>query len=802
MNYRHYFLALLCFLGAFTEGHTQQPCGLTVTGRVLHNKSEEVLAFASVRVQATDQRVQTDEAGDFVLNHLCAGRTYVLEIRLVGYGVQQRRITATQGGFYELRLQQNATLEEVVILEKAVAPPVHPIELKVNEQDYHAGMGTGWSELLKRQPGIQLLGSGPTVMKPVIQGLHSGRVALVNNNVVHESQSWGEDHAPEIDPATAGHMHIVKGATGVRYGPGAMGGALILDPLPLRHLRGVGGWAALSGAANGGRYSIAGSFDLGLPRLGVGTRLSFSRRRSGNMSTPDYYMENTGSSDYNFAWLTGWRGGNWSQELALSTVQQINGMLRAAYPGNLTDLLTALKSPTPINNKNAFTYESGRPRQQTAHHQGKYRLTWLPGRSWKISAQHAFQFNDRLEFAEDGSLTDPDDVQQKPQLAMRLISNASDFSAEHTPEGPLRGGGGVQFFHQQNTISEGSFIPDYTTVGGAVWITEGWHPTNARFALEAGWRYDVRRTTIRYEGDFRTIHRNIQFHNTSGLLGMDYRIGRECLVNLQSGYAWRPPNVVELYARGIQVSAAAYKEGDSTLRVERALNTNITFQGQHTLADWSVNVYRNYLWDFIYLQPRQKVVTSVQGAFLAYDYTQNDAFIQGVDVSLDLHLAKRVSVGNRISVLQGMRTERQRALPGRQPDWLPLMPPVRWIYDIKWYWGRPSDKRSVAQGWGSKTRVLLPRRVYERDSYVRFSTEVVLRQKNIPPEGLLKPAPSSYYLLNVDVARSFAIGHTRIYAGLSVVNALNQRYRNYLNFFRFFSDEPGRNIIFWMHVSF
>lgn len=802
MLYKHYFLLLPAVLSVGIRLSAQLPCTLEVRGHLLREKSEEALVFATLRVQGTDERVQTDEEGNFTLSNLCPDSTYVVEVRLVGYATRQWRILAAEGRVQELHLKPDAALKEVVILEKAVAPPVHPVELKVNAQDYHVGMGAGWAELLKRQPGIQLLGSGPTVMKPVIQGLHSGRVALVNNNVVHEAQSWGEDHAPEIDPATAGNMRIVKGAAGVRYGVGAMGGALILDPPPLRHSRGIGGWTAVSGASNGGRYALAGSIEAGLPRLHLGTRVNFSWRRSGNTFAPTYYMDNTGAKDRNFYWLTGWRSGRWAQELALSTVQQTYAMLRAAYPGNLSDLQLALQSDVPLNNDNTFRYTLNRPRQQTAHHQGKYRLTWLPGRSWKLSAQHAFQLNDRLEFAEDGSLSDPDDALQRPQLAMRLISNTTDLSAEHTPDGPLRGGGGVQIFHQQNTMSTGSFIPDYTTSGGAVWMTERWHPAQARFTLEAGGRYDLRHTHVRYADDFRSFNRILTFQNASGMVGMDYRLGASCLVNVQSGYAWRPPHVVELYARGIQYSAAAYKEGDSLLRPERALNTSITLQGNHALADWSVQLYRNYIWDFIYLQPRTKAVSTIRGTFLAYDYTQNDASIQGVDAFLDVHLATRVSVGNRISLLQGIRTDRPGALPSDPPDWLPLMPPVRWIYDVKWYWGRPANKKSSAKGWGSQAQVVPARRRYERDSYIRFSAEVVLRQKNIPPEGLLKEAPPSYYLLNADVARSFSIGRTQVYMGVAIINALNQRYRNYLNFFRFFTDEPGRNISLWMHVSF
>lgn len=40
---------------------------------------------------------------------------------------------------------------------------------------------------------------GLLLPNPVIHGLHSNRILILNNEVRQEGQQWGADHAPEID---------------------------------------------------------------------------------------------------------------------------------------------------------------------------------------------------------------------------------------------------------------------------------------------------------------------------------------------------------------------------------------------------------------------------------------------------------------------------------------------------------------------------------------------------------------------------------------------------------------------------
>ena len=74
--------------------------------------------------------------------------------------------------------------------------------------------------------------------KPIIRGQDERRNLILFDRVRHAGQKWGVDHAPEIDPFAAGSITVIKGAGGIRWGPDAIGGVVLVDPLPLRRTPG------------------------------------------------------------------------------------------------------------------------------------------------------------------------------------------------------------------------------------------------------------------------------------------------------------------------------------------------------------------------------------------------------------------------------------------------------------------------------------------------------------------------------------------------------------------------------------
>jgi iron complex outermembrane receptor protein len=94
------------------------------------------------------------------------------------------------------------------------------------------------------------LKTGSSVSKPVIHGLHSNRVLILNNGIRQEGQQWGSEHAPEIDPFIATQLTVIKGANSVRYGSDAIAGVILVEPAPMPDSAGIRGELNLVGFSN------------------------------------------------------------------------------------------------------------------------------------------------------------------------------------------------------------------------------------------------------------------------------------------------------------------------------------------------------------------------------------------------------------------------------------------------------------------------------------------------------------------------------------------------------------------------
>jgi len=105
-------------------------------------------------------------------------------------------------------------------------------QLKGNLSDEERAQRDGLSlgEMMKGIMGVQSLQTGSTISKPVIHGMHSSRVIILNQGVRQEGQNWGSEHAPEVDPFVSKNIQVIKGPAGLRYGGDAIGGIVMLEP--------------------------------------------------------------------------------------------------------------------------------------------------------------------------------------------------------------------------------------------------------------------------------------------------------------------------------------------------------------------------------------------------------------------------------------------------------------------------------------------------------------------------------------------------------------------------------------------
>src|SRR5690554_719524 len=152
--------------------------------------------------------------------------------------------------------------------------------------------GQNLGETLARLPGVTALTTGPSLSKPVVRGLHSERVVVLNAGIPQEGQQWGGEHAPEIDPFAADEVQVVRGAAAVEHKVGAIGGVIRIEPRALPNVPGLGGQLSLQGFSNNSQGAGSGFVEGGM-RGGLGWRLQGTFRRAGDARAPDYVISNS-----------------------------------------------------------------------------------------------------------------------------------------------------------------------------------------------------------------------------------------------------------------------------------------------------------------------------------------------------------------------------------------------------------------------------------------------------------------------------------------------------------------------------
>ena len=210
----------------------RQNCSFIISGKVV-DESGSALPGASVQIKKLSLGEATNETGSFRFEKLCRG-TYIVLVQYLGYETVEKRITVESNLELTINLQPSErVLQEVVVADHAevATRSNNTAALSARELDEVSGKSLG--ETLQNISGVNSIQSGPAIFKPVIHGVHSQRILILNNGIRQEGQQWGAEHAPEIDPFIANNLTVIKDAGAIKYGTDALGGVIVVTPAEL-----------------------------------------------------------------------------------------------------------------------------------------------------------------------------------------------------------------------------------------------------------------------------------------------------------------------------------------------------------------------------------------------------------------------------------------------------------------------------------------------------------------------------------------------------------------------------------------
>ena len=650
---------------------------------------------------------------------------------------------------------------EVVGKKKETVPTQSAVELSGRALDQSRGLSLG--ETLQKLPGVTVLQTGPTIFKPVVQGMYGQRVLILNNGVRQEGQQWGSEHAPEVDPFVANKLTVVKGASSVRYGSDAIGGVILVDPKPLRREAGLGGELNLGGFSNGRAGVGSMILEYAPAKLpGLSARVQGTYRRAGNSKTPDYYLKNTGLEEYNFSYALGYLKRKAGVELFYSQFNTKLGILSPSHIGNLTDLQRAIASPVPLETS-GFSYNIARPYQQVSHELLKVNAYLRTNSGNRLLVTYALQYNDRKEYDKHKPLNDSLAALNQPELELHITTHTSNLVYEHKIGKYISGSWGMTGIQQGNIYKGRFFIPNFKSYAGGMFLVEEWKKD--RWSVELGIRYDYKWLQAFYY-EAKVYQQPIyKFSNFSGSAGVAYQVTQHVKLRANAGTGFRAPNVSELFSNGLHHGSAAVEIGDKNLKPEHAYNFSLSANLSYTRLVGEINAYYTDFRDYIYLAPVFPATLTIRGAFPTFKYTQVNAGFAGIDAWLSDSLSKHFTVTSKVSVLYAYNNSAKERLI--------MTPPTRF-------------ENGVVYNFKLGKKILHP--------YLGISNTIVLRKQHLPDSSDYAPAPAGYTLFNCQAGFSMLWGKKTLDVMLSCNNVLNEKYRDYLDRFRYYADAVGRNV--------
>lgn len=118
----------------------------------------------------------------------------------------------------------------------ALETPAIPV--KIDADQIRRTGGASIADSLQNVPGISSSGFAQGASRPIIRGMDSNRVRLLENGTsISDVSDIGPDHGTPIDPLSARSIEVVRGAATLRYGSQAIGGVInvLNDRVPMRH---------------------------------------------------------------------------------------------------------------------------------------------------------------------------------------------------------------------------------------------------------------------------------------------------------------------------------------------------------------------------------------------------------------------------------------------------------------------------------------------------------------------------------------------------------------------------------------
>lgn len=772
-----------------------QSCQYQLYGTAVDIVNKDPLIGAIITIEGKDLIEFTDFDGNFTIDGLCKNL----------YRIKISHPLCKDSWFDvvindDVKIQFEVTnkvqnLEEVMVSEKLYGHDNNTtIETTIDSKTIDRNSSETFGDMLNNLTGVTSLNTGNAIVKPVVNGLHSSRVAIINNGVKMEDQEWGSEHAPNVDLNTASYVSLIKGANAIQYGGDAIGGVIIAEPEKIFLKDSIYGKSMITGMSNGYGVSTNSSMVYST-KTGLQAKAQASYKMQGDVHTPDYIMSNSGNNRRAASFSLAKKMYDKGIYTYYSYMKSNIGIIEASHIGGAEDLLRAINSKEPLVIE-PFTYSIEAPKQRVTH-----RLFLINGYKnlpkWgKLSLKYDWQNNRRIEFdIRKGNLAG------SPSLDLDLLSQSLSLDLDSYKNKNESYKMGVRGKYQYNFANPETkvrrLIPDYEkydfgvygvykkefsdSFGAELGLRFDYTSLNAyKFYKHSLWQdrnYELRHADIVVDHSENQVLTNPQldYLNSTATLGFHKHLFRHSSLLFNFTTSSRAPNPAELFSEGLHHSASRIEIGNLDFIPEKSNKLSLSFEHEDHGLYVSAQPFINLLNDFIVIEP-VGIEQTIRGNFQLWEYRQTNATLSGFDVDFEYEVEDHWKYNSQIAYVRGYDRTKQ--------DFLISMPPFQF-------------KNKIQYELKSKLYFGLENiYVARQNNYPNTNYSIYLPQSGDYKTLDISTPPEAHNLLNLDAEIPLHQNkHSNATLNIKVTNLLNARYRNYLNSMRFFTDEMGRNLI-------
>ena len=786
------------------EVQSQDICDRSISGKIIDNETKSPLSDVIVRAisdpqvygnrvlyNSSDKFYISDENGKFLLEDLCAEEDSLLFSR-IGY---QDTLISLDTDYWTVSLtEKSVKLENVTISderEKILGAQTMSRQ-SISLDDKVIDRTSSFASIASEVDGVTFISTGSNVERPVIHGLYGNRVLVLNNYLKHGFQNWGDDHAPEINVSSVDRISVLKGSSGVRFGPEALGGAIIVEPDPMK-LKQPYYFNTNFGYQTNGRGRNF-SVDTGKGYKNLGFNVGLSHIKIGDRHAPSYSLTNSGKEEKGFNIGLHYHLNNFDIKFYYSYVDVNLALLRSSIFHSGNAISRAISSEEPLFIR-PFSFNINEPNQLVDHHLAKVNINWWYNENDKLSFVFGRQLNKRKEF----------DVRrnaEKPIIDLDLITTDLMIDWDHSFSENSDGLIGLHFFNQDNDNNPGTgttpYIPNYNTNRYSFFLIENLKFGNRQF--EIGIRVDNEDYNVRGREVSQKIFRDEHsLTNTTFSVGFENQLSERFSFRTNLGSAWRTPNMAELYSFGSHgfknsfgLLRYYYNENnelrtdkvtimsESLLSPEKSLKFINELDYKSEKNEMKLTLFSNYIMNYVFQRPIGLYGT-IRGPMPYFIFDQSDVLFIGSDFTIKREFSKKFKSSLAINYLWSNNLDNNGKLINQ--------PPVRiennLDFKIDSFWKVDFSEISINPSYT----------FHQFQDHMTITPEnLISGTANITSETDIfdfKDAPEGYFLLDF----SWKLNINDFGVSLIVKNLLNEKYRNYLNEMRYFADEPGRNFI-------